>query len=214
MESSTEDRVYSAFAGDELIQTGSLREVVSKVKNELDDDDLSRVLIFDDTTGRVTDVDFRGTITDVLQRLSCDFEGGSVASSVTSSDAGDAVNRDKPRRVGRPKLGVVPGEVTLLPRHWDWLKSQPGGASVTLRKLVEEARRARANKDAMRQAQEATYGFMTAMAGNRPHYEEALRALYAKDSQLFYQLIEDWAEDVRNHIKKLAQNAFLAEDKG
>ena len=90
-----------------------------------------------------------------------------------------------PRGRGRPKLGVVAREVTLLPRHWDWLNSQSGGASVALRKLVEAARLAGDDKDRTRHAQEAAYRFMTALAGNLPGYEEATRALYAADPARF-----------------------------
>src|ERR1700739_3037247 len=73
--------------------------------------DIPGALIFDEQTGRVVDIDPR-----------------------YPPDAETA-------RPGRPKLGVVAREVTLLPRHWDWLATQPGGGSVALRKLVGEARR-------------------------------------------------------------------------
>ncbi|HLE01563.1 MAG TPA: DUF2239 family protein [Bdellovibrionota bacterium] len=101
---------------------------------------------------------------------------------------------------GRPKLGVVAREVTLLPRHWDWLATQPGGASVRLRKLVEGTMSKSGKQDQIRQAQEATYRFMTAMAGNLPDYEEALRAFYAKKCELFKKLMSDWPSDIREHI--------------
>ena len=84
-----------------------------------------------------------------------------------------------------PKLGVVAREVTLLPRHWQWLGSQPGGASVAIRKLVEAARRANQEVDQRRQTQEAAYHFMSAMAGNLPNFEEASRALFANDRGRF-----------------------------
>ncbi len=76
----------------------------------------------------------------------------------------------EPRGRGRPKLGVVAREVTLLPRHWDWLNAQPGGASVALRKLVEQARRANGDADRARAAREAAYHFMSAMAGDLPAF--------------------------------------------
>ena len=110
----------------------------------------------------------------------------------------------EPRGRGRPKLGVVAREVTLLPRHWDWLNSQPGGASVALRKLVEEARRASGDRDRIRAAQESAYHFMSAMAGNLPGFEEAARALFAYDRRGFGDLIAAWPEDVRDHVIKLA----------
>lgn len=108
------------------------------------------------------------------------------------------------RGPGRPKLGVIAREVTLLPRHWDWLNSQPGGASVALRKLVEEARRTRGDKDRTRAAQEAAYRFMSAIAGDLPGFEEASRALFAYDRRRFGELVAGWPEDVRDHAIKLA----------
>jgi hypothetical protein len=112
------------------------------------------------------------------------------------------------RQPGRPKLGVVAREVTLLPRHWQWLNAQPGGASVTLRKLVELARRSTRDSDRARQAQEAAYRFMTAMAGNEPGYEEATRALFAADRERYEALIRNWPMDVRTYATALAKDAF------
>jgi hypothetical protein len=110
-----------------------------------------------------------------------------------------------PRRSpGRPKLGVVAREVTLLPRHWEWLARQPGGASVALRKLVEEARRSAGGADDARQARDAAYRFMSAIGGNLPGFEEATRALFRGDGQGFDARISDWPADVRDHLRALA----------
>ncbi|MCG7405959.1 DUF2239 family protein [Paenibacillus sp. ACRRX] len=188
----------TAFLGVGVVASGSLHHVVSTVKDALNDRDLTQLFIFDDSTGMQIDVDFRGKTDDVLKRL------GEQFGDFTSTEA----NHQSTRRAGRPKLGVVSGEVTLLPRHWEWLKSQPGGASVTLRKLVDEARRAGGEQSKIRESQEATYHFMTAMAGNFHQYEEALRELYAGDLDRFYHFIDDWAPDIRNYIKRLATNAF------
>jgi len=111
---------------------------------------------------------------------------------------------DPARGRGRPRLGVVAREVTLLPRHWDWLNSQPGGTSVALRKLVEEARRTKGDNDRVRAAQEAAYRFLNAIAGNLPGFEEALRALFAYDRRRFADLIAGWPQDVRDHAIGLA----------
>lgn len=188
----------TAFLGVGVVASGSLQHVVSTVKDALDDRYLTQLLIFDDSTGKQIDVDFRGKTDDVLKRLREQF----------GDFPGTEVNHQPTQRVGRPKLGVVSGEVTLLPRDWEWLKSQPGGASVTLRKLVDEARRAGGKQSKIRESQEATYHFMTAMAGNFHQYEEALRALYAGDLDRFNHFIDDWTPDIRNHIKRLAANAF------
>jgi len=118
------------------------------------------------------------------------------APSVTAEPA------PKPSR-GRPRLGVVAREVTLLPRHWDWLASQPGGASAALRRLVDEARRHDAGPDARRRTQEAAYRVMTALAGDRPGYEEATRALFANDLDRFNQLTAAWPPDVGAYIREL-----------
>ncbi|WP_135554843.1 DUF2239 family protein [Paenibacillus cymbidii] len=192
----------TAFLGVRVVSSGSLQQVVTAVKDNLDDKDLTRLLIFDDSTGKPIDVDFRGKTDDVLKRLGEQF-------GVLS---GSEVNHQPTQKVGRPKLGVVSGEVTLMPRHWEWLKSQPGGASVTLRKLIDEARHAGEKQSNIRDSQEATHNFMTAMAGNFHHYEEALRALYACDLDRFYHFIDDWAPDIRNHIKRLAVSAFSEEN--
>ncbi|KZS48816.1 hypothetical protein AWU65_24205 [Paenibacillus glucanolyticus] len=192
----------TAFVGGKSITKGTLQHIVAFVKDSLDDKEFAQLLIFNDLTGKPIDIDFRGKTAEVLQRLSNHADHASA----------EEESKQPTRRVGRPKLGVVSGEVTLLPRHWDWLKSQPGGASVTLRKLVDEARRTGKNESKARAAQEASYHFMTAMAGDFPQHEEALRALYAGNQDRFYQLIDDWAPDIRDHIKTLAENAFIKEE--
>ena len=112
--------------------------------------------------------------------------------------------RVEPRGRGRPRLGVIAKEVTLLPRHWDWLNVQPGGASVALRKLVDEARKTSGDRDRVRAAQEAAYRFMSAIAGNLPGFEEATRALFAYDRRGFTHLVANWPEDVRDYAVRLA----------
>jgi hypothetical protein len=188
----------TAFEGTRRVASGELAQVALKAKGVVDGG--KQVLIFDDATSEAIEVDFRGTAVDVLSRLT-----RSESKETESAPGPDTV---APRGPGRPKLGVVAREVTLLPRHWDWLNAQPGGASVALRKLVETARRANEGKDRVRQAQEATYRFMSAMAGNQPGFEEATRALFANDERRFDQLTEPWPIDVRSHARKLAAVAF------
>ncbi|WP_247897654.1 DUF2239 family protein [Paenibacillus pabuli] len=189
----------TAFLEKDCFAKGTLHYVVEIAKDTLEDSKLIQLLIFDDLTGKPLDIDFRGNTAEVLERLNS--QAGRIP---------DTKENEQPsRRVGRPKLGVVSGEVTLLPRHWDWLKAQPGGASVTLRKLIDEARRMGENESKVRVAQEASYHFMTAMAGDFPQYEEALRALYAGNEDLFYGLIDDWTPGIRDYIKTLAKGAFI-----
>ncbi|MGN1289663.1 MAG: DUF2239 family protein, partial [Bradyrhizobium sp.] len=152
------------------------------------------VLVFNGRTSALVDIDFRGSVDDVLARLP------KPARPLDEEPAVPAT----PRGPGRPKLGVVAREITLLPRHWDWLAQQKGGASVAIRKLVDDARRSSGDKDRTRAAQDAAYRFMTTMAGNRPHYEEAIRALFAHDRRRFATLIADWPADIRDHTIGLA----------
>jgi hypothetical protein len=190
-----------AFEGTRRIASGDLRHVVLKTKEVIDRGERASVLIFDSVTSEPVEVDFRGTAGEVLKRLPAD-----VREAVRNEMAASA--HDEARRPGRPKLGVVAREVTLLPRHWEWLNSQPGGASVTIRKLVEGAGRVHATKDKVRMAQEAAYRFMSAMCGNEPGYEEAIRALFAGNPARFDELIRAWPIDVRDHAKQLATGAF------
>ena len=184
------ETICTAFEGVWRIAGGRLAEVALVVKEAVDRGGPDPVFVFDDSTGRLIDLDLRGTAEEVQSRLA----GDPPAPPARIED-------DSPRRPGRPKLGVVPREVTLLPRHWEWLNSQPGGASVALRKLVEEARRANAARDRARQAQEAAYRFITAMAGNEPGYEEATRALFAGDDARFEANIRFWPSDIRDHAR-------------
>ena len=177
----------TVFKGTTRLASGSLAEVAVALK-EVPQDVLLQV--FDDATGRPIDIDTRGTTEEIITRLL----------PIPSEDE----EASEPRGRGRPKLGVVAREITLLPRHWDWLNSQPGGASVALRKLVEEARRASGDRDRIRCAQEAAYHFMSAIAGNLPGFEEAARALFAYDRRRFGDLIAAWPEDIRDHVIKLA----------
>jgi hypothetical protein len=190
---------YAAFEGDRRIAFGDLREVARVAKQMLDQRSEASILVFNGQTSEPVDLDYRGSIDDVLARLP-EIPGVVEALEEAVPSA--------PRGPGRPKLGVVAREITLLPRHWDWLAQQAGGASVAIRKLVEEARRTGEQKDRIRLAQESAYRFMSAMAGNRPHYEDAIRALFANDSTGFEKLIAEWPTDVRDHISMLAARAF------
>ena len=196
---SSEPSAYVAFSGDQRIAAGDFREVVSAVKALLERRKEASILVFDGPTGGPVDIDFRGSVDDVLARR----PGIPGTQAATASTA--------PRGPGRPKLGVVAREVTLLPRHWEWLAQQSGGASVALRKLVDDARRNGDDGNRIRLAREATYRFMSAIAGDRPHYEDAIRALFADQPLRFKELIAGWPKDVRDHTAALAERAFRRE---
>jgi len=192
------ETAYIAFEGDRCVGTGDLREVARSARQALERHPQASILIFNGGTGAQVDVDFRGSVDDVLARLP----------HPEPPAADDVASVAAPRGPGRPKLGVVAREITLLPRHWDWLAQQKGGASVVIRRLVDEARRNGDDGNRIRLAQEAAYRFMSVMAGNRPHYEEAIRALFANDPARFGKLIAEWPTDVRDQVVKLAGLAF------
>jgi hypothetical protein len=172
----------TAFEGARRIASGDLATVALAAKAVVDRGPTGAVLIFDDLDARPIEIDLRGTPAAVLERL-----------------VGPA-----PRGPGRPKLGVVAREVTLLPRHWEWLGAQPGGASAALRRLVEAARRADDGAARVRRSREAAFRFMSALAGNAAGFEEAIRALFAGDRTRFEALTEPWPADVRDHARGLA----------
>src|SRR5580704_5089234 len=184
---------FTAFIGTRRLASGSLDQVALAAKKAVDRGARQPVLIYNDNTGRAIDIDSRGSDAEVLARLA------------------QPAPPTPPRGRGRPKLGVVAREITLLPRHWQWLGSQPGGASVAIRKLVETARRANQDIDQRRQRQEAAYHFMSAMAGNLANFEEASRALFADDRGRLSHLIDGWPSDVRDHALKLAFGALQDE---
>ena len=193
---------WTAFEGFRCIASGELAQVALETKKVLDRGGRAPVLIFDDVTGEQIHLDFRGTPEDVLKRLP------PRASQDDPAADPNHPGREGPRGPGRPRLGVVAREVTLLPRHWDWLNGQPGGASVALRKLVEQARRENEGRDRVRRAQEATYRFMSAMAGDLPGFEEAARALFARDPERFAEHIRGWPGDVRGYLARLVQGSM------
>jgi hypothetical protein len=176
-----EEMTYTAFLGQSRIVSGTLKEMLLETKARMERGQSDPILIFEDQTGRQVDFDFRGTPDEVVER------------AAPSRRAGP----------GRPRLGVVSREVSLLPRQWDWLEQQPNGISAALRRLVDEARKRDPGEERARLAREAAGRFMTAMAGNLPGYEEASRALFAKDDERFRQRIAAWPEDVRLHLERL-----------
>lgn len=189
---------FIAFDGTRRIASGALALVALAVAKALKSKSAGPVLVFDDRTGGVVDIDSRGTDAEILARLPASQASDSATDDADRSDVQTLRGR------GRPKLGVVAREVTLLPRHWDWLATQSGGASVALRRLVEDARRAQRHGDGSRERQERAYKFMSAMAGDLAGFEEASRALFAGDEPGFRERIAEWPADVRDHATRLA----------
>ncbi len=179
----------SAFAGFQRIASGLAAEVIAQLRATAPPPDVL-VRVFDDATGTRLDLDLR------------------PQAAAEPSPAPSAPSTPPPRAVGRPRLGVVAREVTLLPRHWEWLNRQPGGASVALRRLVDEARHVHRERDALRAAREASYRVMTEMAGDLPGFEEAARALFAGDGKHFQLLIDPWPQDLKTYLQQLSAAAW------
>ena len=177
----------TAFLGNRRIASGDVRTVALAARAAWKRETTVPLLIFDDDTSRLIEIDLRGSEQEVVARL----------------------RQAKPRGPGRPKLGVVSKEVTLLPRHWAWLGTQRGGASATLRRLVDQARKNQEGSDHIRRAQDAAYRFMTAMAGDLPGFEEAIRALFASDRERFEEQIAGWPGDLAEHGRMLAARAWV-----
>jgi hypothetical protein len=201
---------FTAFAGAERIASGALGDVAIAVKGRLNRADMAPILVFNDETGQVVDVDYRGTEEDIRARLAQVSDDVSTHPEGQMAPSLTPVENPAPRGRGRPRLGVVAREVTLLPRHWEWLSKQPGGASAAVRRLVEAARQQSTDKDRAREAREIAYRFMSAMAGNEPGFEEATRALFAGNEARFTELTEAWPRDVREYVRTSASRAFAA----
>lgn len=192
----SEQGLYTAFIGNRCIASGGLAEVARKLKELERIGEQEPVLVFSDVTGRLIELDLRGTVEEVVERA-----------SLTEHRVAEEAEARLKRGPGRPKLGVISREVTLLPEQWDWLDTQPGGASAALRRLVLTAKRSSREKDQARQSQEAAYRFMTTMAGDFPGFEEALRAFYRRETNRLAEIIKAWPEDVRKHVERLVSIA-------
>lgn len=196
--------VAIAFAGATRLAEGPLATVAAVVATWLAQEPTACVLVFDAVDSRPIDLDLRGTPDEVRARYVS-------ATAPAPTEGPSSAEPLPPRGPGRPKLGVVPREVTLLPRHWEWLAAQPGGASVTLRKLVDQARATGEARERLRRATEATYRFLLAVAGDAPGFEEAMRALFAGDRPAFESRLLEWPDDVRTHALALLDRATAAE---
>lgn len=193
---------FTAFAGHRCLASGSLEAVVRAAKAYADrterDSHAEPLLVFEDRTGNQVDFDLRGTPDEAVRRLE---EHPLFARTAEPKRTGP----------GRPKLGVVAREVTLLPRHWAWLEAQRGGASAALRTLVEEATKRDQRPTLARKAREAAGKLMWTLAGNLPRFEEASRALWAKDDARLASQMRGWPKDVRTHVERLVAEASRLE---
>ena len=170
---------YTAFLDHSRLASGALADILPPLKEHFDRNPGAALLVFDDETGAQIDFDLRGSLAEVIARA-----------------------QPRPLRPtpGRPRLGVVSREVSLLPRHWDWLEQQPNGISAALRRLVDEARKRDPDEAREKRARAAANRFMTAMAGDRPGFEEASRALFAGDEPRLIERMSGWPEDIRTHV--------------
>lgn len=187
-----------AFSGENLVAEGSVASIAQKLKSVTDQSDKGTTLFFDGSNGRQIDIDVRGVETNA--------EPGLESSSEQDSATPDS---ETPKTRGRPKLGVVGREVTLLPRHWAWLDTQRGGASAALRRLVDQERKEGAEVEQIRASQDSANRFMYAMAGNLEGFEEAVRALYARDRKRFEQETRGWPTDIRACARRFADFALV-----
>lgn len=173
---------FAAFVGTRCVARGPLEATLRRCKRHVDEGGDEPVLVFDDQTGRQLDFDLRGTADEVVAR---------------------AMPASKPAGPGRPRLGVVSREVSLLPRHWEWLEDHPQGISGALRRLVDEARKREPEKERAKRRRAAASRFMWAVAGNLPDFEEASRALFAEDDATLDALMRKWPADVRKHVRAM-----------
>jgi uncharacterized protein len=193
---------WIAFARRKRVAAGDPRAVATAVKNLVDADPQASVAVFDAVSSESIELDLRGSVAAVCKRLPLPYAPPTPAEVAGATQV--------PRGPGRPRLGVVAREVTLLPRHWDWLATQPGGASVALRKLVERARKENAEADRQRLSIDAAYRFMVALSGHEASFEEASRALFAGDMAQLRLQVARWPRDIRLHVLELAQRALPA----
>ncbi|MDK9699864.1 MAG: DUF2239 family protein [bacterium] len=192
------EHTYTAFVGVYMIASGELMDVLTRVKLFEGRDCPTNVLIFDDWTGKQIDFNFQGTVAEVIARIA---EHPIMAVQEVSNAPSN--------RPGRPKLGVISREISMLPRHWEWLESQPNGISATLRRLVEEARKRDPEGERQRSARDAILRIMTVLAGDRSGFEEASRTLYAGDYGSFDKIVRNWPEDIYWYIDRMVQHRLM-----
>lgn len=184
---------YTVFVGFDILLSDELEPVLKAVKSYLSKNRPIELLIFSDETGKQMDFDLSGTEREVLERHKVFTK----------------TSENKLSTVGRPRLGVVAREISLLPSQWEWLNHQQGGASATIRLLIDEKlNKIQPDKIRIKNSQEVTYRFLSSIAGNLPQFEEVIRYLYRSDKKKFIKLMEDWPQDIQQHALKLSSAAF------
>lgn len=178
---------HVAFSGGRRVAQGVLADVLPALKRREAKDASEPVLVFEIETGRQVDFDLRGSIADVLARV--------------------APPDDAARGPGRPRLGVVSREVSLLPRHWAWLEEQPSGASAAIRRLVEHAIKTQPGKERAKRIRASLSRVLAAIAGDRPGYEEAMRSLFRGEAEGFEAAIRKWPKDIRDYASDASARA-------
>ncbi len=192
----TEPKTYVVFDGTNLIARGRLTEIVRHGKALFDRGGVARIALYDDATGHPVDIDFTGTEAEVQAKL--------TAHPVVGTAQPGPAEKRKP---GRPRLGVVSREISLLPRHWRWLSTQRGGASATLRRLVDTERKNGAGEDQVRRTIDSAYQFMLDIAGDLPDFEEASRSLFARDFAAFTNFIAPWPPGIQEQLNRYIRRA-------
>ncbi len=191
--------IYTAFLDGRRLAAGPLHEVAVAVLRAQQAQAEGHPLVFSNASGQCAELDLRGSEEDVVARYAV------AAPNLAPDPAPNQEPNQEPKGRGRPKLGVIAREVTLLPEHWDWLAAQPSGASVALRKLVHEARRKGSERDRKRQACDRAYQAMSTLAGNLAGFEEASRALFAGDHERLVAQMATWPEDLQAYVQQLAE---------
>ncbi|MGR0306679.1 DUF2239 family protein [Acinetobacter beijerinckii] len=181
----TEITTYTAFSGHTFFTNGCIAEVALKIKKN--SETTQNILIFNDQTGQQIDLDIIGSDQEIQQRYS---------------------ELEPAKKVGRPKLGVISREITLQKKHWDWLDQQNSSASAVIRKLIDKELNDPASESNIMLARQSTDRFMSAMLGNMPNYEEATRALYQGDKEVFLNMIQDYHNDIKEYLIQKTQNTF------
>jgi len=192
------------FVGWELVARGTLDEVVAACRLASAQRPNQRTAFFDDVSGHAVEAPVAPTAT----RSPSEGVSPIVRSAPAAErEASDATGPQRKRGPGRPRLGVVSREVSLLPRHWEWLSAQRGGTSATLRRVIDAARKADGGTTERRRTIDAAHRFLWDIAGDLPCFEELTRALYAEQFQRVADLSCSWPTGVRQQLLRFVDRA-------